>query len=255
MAIDPRSSEDAIRQKAAQRFGVSPDIHPDDHIWHFIRQHPNYPTLEAAVQNYFVDGATSAQKLSDIIRMHVAASASPLRVLEFASGYGMVTRHLARVPITIELTACDIHKEAIDFIQQRLNQHVVLSRSVPEEANFEQSFDVVFALSFFSHMPRSTFARWLKRLFDAVAIDGILVFTTHGLLSRRLFGDITLSEDGFWFMPSSEQGDLDPAEYGTSVTTPGYVVGEISRLSGASLAEYQRGFWWGHQDVYVVSRP
>jgi SAM-dependent methyltransferase len=247
---------DITRQDAARQFGVPPDVHPEDMIWRYLLNHPNYPKPGPAVRHYFADGAESARKLESIIREHLPsiASTKAVSILEFASGYGMVTRHLAKLPSKGKLVACDIHQEAVKFIEDRLEQLTILSRHLPEDVSFDQSFDVVFALSFFSHMPESTFSRWLTALFSAVSPGGILVFTTHGLASRVYFGDITISDNGFWFRPTSEQADLDPAEYGSSVTTPGYVVGQLARLRNASLAEFRRGFWWRHQDLYVVSR-
>jgi len=248
---------DALRHEAARQHGVYSGIHPEDMIWRFILHHRNYPTPEAAVRYYFADGAESASKLENIIREHLPALASDRKVtlLEFASGYGMVTRHLANLQSQARLVACDIHEQAAEFIGQELHQRAVTSQHIPENLIFDETFDVVFALSFFSHMPETTFTRWLQTLFAAVSPGGILVFTTHGLVSRTHFGDITLDEKGFWFRPSSEQADLDATEYGSSVTTPAFVVSALAHVTGASLAEFRRGYWWRHQDVYVVSRP
>jgi 2-polyprenyl-3-methyl-5-hydroxy-6-metoxy-1,4-benzoquinol methylase len=257
MCVDIDVDLETIRQETAREYGVPPEIHPDDMIWQFLLRHRNLPTPEAAVRHYFSNGAESALKLEGIVREHLSSVTSKRKVsiLEFASGYGMVTRHLASMPSKARLVACDIHEQAVEFIRDRLHQLAVMSRHLPEEASFDESFDVVFALSFFSHIPEVTFTRWLAALFAAVSPGGILVFTTHGLISRALFGDITISENGFWFRPQSEQSDLDPIEYGSTVTTPAYVVGQLAHLRGASLAEFRRGYWWRHQDLYVVGRP
>jgi SAM-dependent methyltransferase len=248
---------EAVRQKAARQYGVPADVHAEDMIWQYLLHHRVFPAPEAAARHYFSDGAESARKLESIVREHLPSPASngKVSILEFASGYGMVTRHLANLPTTAKLVACDIHPGAVEFIRERLKQLAVISRHIPEEASFEESFDVVFALSFFSHMPDISFKRWLKTLFAAVSPGGILVFTTHGLISRTYFGDINLGDNGFWFKPSSEQSDLDTAEYGSSVATPAYVVAQLAQVPGASLADFRRGFWWRHQDLYVVSRP
>src|SRR6266700_1572008 len=254
--MDPEDQIESLRQEIAHEYGVPPEIHSEDMIWRFLLNHRNHPTPEAALRHYFSDGAESARKLDSIVRNHLVdvASNRKVTILEFASGYGMVTRHLANLPSHQRLVACDIHQQAVDFIRGDLHQVAIMSRHVPEELNLGESFDVVFALSFFSHMPEVTFTRWLEALFAAVNPGGILVFTTHGLASQVHFGDIKINENGFWFRPSSEQADIDPNEYGSAVTTPAYVVGALARVTGASLAEFRRGYWWRHQDVYVVSR-
>jgi len=254
--VDLEVETKKVREDAAREFGVAPEIHADDMLWRFLLHHPAYPTAEAATRHYFANGAESARKLEMIIDEHLPVLASSHRVslLEFASGYGMVTRHLANVPSLAKLVACDIHPEAVEFIHDRLRQPALVSRHVPEELIFDESFDVVFALSFFSHMPEASFARWLSTLFSAVRLGGVMVFTTHGLISKALFGDLAIGENGFLFKPSSEQADLDPTEYGSSLATPAYVASQLARLPGSSLAEFRRGYWWQHQDLYIVTR-
>jgi SAM-dependent methyltransferase len=166
----------------------------------------------------------------------------------------MVSRHLPRAIPEVEVLSCDIHPAAVRFIRDELGGAAVLSEHEPEDVCFNEPFDAVFALSFFSHMPASSFGRWLAALYRAVRPGGVLAFTTHGLGSRAALGDPQIGEDGFWFMPSSEQSDLDGAEYGSSLSTPDYVIRELYRHVGGPLAEFRGSYWWQHQDLYVVAR-
>jgi SAM-dependent methyltransferase len=252
--VDPAELE-ALLSEGAQPYGVVPAVHEDDFMWRYIFQSRHLPTPESAVQYYLSDGAKSAQQLKDLIAQYVPSADSEGRysLLEFACGYGMVSRHVTSVLGNVDLTCCDIHDNAINFIRERLGEHAVLSAHVPEDVVFNDSFDVVFALSFFSHMPNSTFARWLATLFSAVKPGGILLFTTHGLISAERQG-VTIPENGFWFRSESEQKDLEASEYGTTLTTQSYVVDQLATLAGASLTDFRSGLWWGHQDLYVVTR-
>jgi len=72
-----------------------------------------------------------------------------------------------------------------------------VSRHVPEDLALGRTFDVVFALSFFSHVPEATFGRWLRALFAGVSEGGILIFTTHGLASQPNLGNPEIPESGF----------------------------------------------------------
>jgi hypothetical protein len=83
----------AIRVNA-ERFGVSAAIHPDDHIFNFVLNKSGF-TREAAIEDYFSDGARSAKQFLSLVSQHLKPSTRVPTVLEFASGYGMVTRHLA----------------------------------------------------------------------------------------------------------------------------------------------------------------
>jgi hypothetical protein len=68
-------------------------------------------------------------------------------------------------------------------------------------------------------------------------------------------GDPEIPENGFWFIPNSEQDDLDGAEYGSAISTPEFVIRELFHQVRAPLAEFRSSYWWGHQDLYVVAKP
>jgi SAM-dependent methyltransferase len=240
----------------ATQYSVAPDVHSDDLLWQFLTVHPSLPEPTQVADHYFRDGAESARKLGLILMDHLPAAAAglPYTLLEFASGYGMVTRHLPIALPKAEIVSCDIHSEAVEFIRHRLGSRAILSRHLPEELSLEREYDAVFALSFFSHMPERTFGRWLGALYRGVKPGGILVFTTHGLGTWPIFGSPVIPENGFWFKASSEQGDLDSEEYGSTISTPEFVRGELDRYTGAPILEFRNSYWWGHQDLYVVAR-
>ncbi len=246
----------AIRAVAAAKYSVAADVHPADLLWQFLSVHASLPEPTQVAAHYFGDGAESARKLALILqdRLPAAAADLPYSLLEFASGYGMVTRHLSVALPKARIVSCDIHPEAVEFIRQRLSLPAILSRHLPEELSLEQQYDAVFALSFFSHMPERTFGRWLGALYRAVKPGGILVFTTHGLGTWPIFGSPMIPENGFWFKASSEQGDLDSEEYGSTISTPEFVRRELDRHTGAPILEFRSSYWWGHQDLYVVAK-
>lgn len=241
-------------EEIAKRLGVRPDVHPADMIFRFLATHTGFPDAYQAIQYYFMDGQTSAARLRGLIEQWLPGR-SQGRILEFASGYGCVTRHLlARSSPGWEVTCADIHDEAVLFLQ-RLGGRAVPSTSKPESLRL-QPFDVVFALSFFSHMPDTSFARWLKALYETVLPGGLLIFTTHGYQSLPHLGNPQFNREGFWFKPESEQLDLPRQEYGMMAVTPSYACDRIKELPGIPrIAVFNEGLWWNHQDLWVVQRP
>jgi cyclopropane fatty-acyl-phospholipid synthase-like methyltransferase len=238
---------------AAGRFGVAPQVHPDDHIFRFLVQNTSrFKSVQDAIENYFSDGAESASRLLSILA-RLGYDALSIRLLEFASGYGMVTRHLLKKLPGQALTCCDIHQNAVRFLSDSLGVHSVASDSVPERAAPGNDFDCVFALSFFSHMPRSTWTRWVKALLAGLKPGGHLIFTTHGEKSRQYFGNPRIDPDGFWFSPQSEQKDLDTAEYGQTIVTREFVLKETLGLD-AEMVRAEEAAWWGHQDLYIMRK-
>ena len=251
-------TDDLVRSNlaAAEQQGVTPAIHPKDFIYWFCVQHvpPTESTAFPGIDYYFWDGARSATKLAEVAATLDYERGRPIKLLEFASGYGCVSRHLKTKP-EFDLVSCDIHPEAIDFLTGQIGVQALLSSRVPEQFSPAEKYDMVFALSFFSHMPRATWGRWLRALFATLNAPGYLVFTTHGgrqcdvkrLPPRSL-------ADGFWFAPSSEQKDLDTADYGDTIAMPNFVIGEIYRQTEGLLVSFRHAAWWDYQDVWIVKR-
>ncbi|MDD4735678.1 MAG: class I SAM-dependent methyltransferase [Kiritimatiellae bacterium] len=245
------------QEKAAEKWNVVPDVHAEDFIYQYVLGHPGFETKQAAIQCYYDDGANSAKRLRELLsgvcRLDVN---TPFDLFEFAAGYGCVSRHLKAAMPACNVLACDIHKQAVDFIRDVLGVDALLSDSCPEEMNTGgRLFKTVFALSFFSHMPKHTFSRWMKRLYEVLEPEGFLIFTTHGLESRRqYFGDCRYDAEGFHFRPLTEQKDLSLEEYGATAVHPAYVLKEAFRIPGLTLKFFQEGFWWEHQDVFVFQK-
>lgn len=240
----------------AAETGVISSIHADDLIFKFILDFPGFKTYEEAVRYYFYDGANSAGKLSSLLFSQLGLSRSAdASLLEFASGYGCVTRHLAKELAPINIVSCDIHEAACDFISSVIGVESILSAHNPEDLGVENnSYDAVFALSFFSHMPDRTWGRWLKVLFDKTKPGGYLIFTTHGMATWANIGKPAIPESGIWFAPTSEQKDLDVAEYGSTIVTPEYVRRAVSDVLHQDILYMSEAEWWGHQDLYVVKK-
>ena len=245
--------KDAIINSAI-RYGVSPEIHSEDFIFQFVVNHPQFQSQELAVDYYFQDGQKSCTKLISQIKEIFPESEKKIKLLEFASGYGCVTRHLAKHHGFIETMACDIHESAIDFLRNKLNVPVIQSKSIPEDLHLKDEYDVVFALSFFSHMPHRTWSRWLKKLYDLTAAGGCLIFTTHGLSSRINYGNPVIPDNGFWFAPQSEQKDLDTSEYGSTIVSLDFVTNAVKQNLTDTIWLYRHAYWWEHQDLYVIRK-
>lgn len=236
------------------------DVDSEDFLLLFLINNPSFALphgcLQEAVRLYFTGGRRSACQLDALLHELGPADLPSFTLLEFASGFGRVTRHLARAIPNAVVTACDIHPRAVDFITRRLGVPAIASDRVPEHFAPRATYDVVFVLSFFSHLPRETWGRWLKALYAVVASGGFLVFTTHGRVSaQKHLGDPELSPDGFWYGAESEQKDLDPADYGLSIVSRAFVDGQATAHLGVPVTRFDEGVWFQHQDQYVIAKP
>jgi hypothetical protein len=245
---DLLSSPEAAAMAAP--YGVCAAIHPHDFIYHHHRKNPQRGALEAAGAYYQV-GNDSATRLTQLLDRFMPAG--ELSIFEFAAGYGCVSRHLKGQP-RFAVTPCDIHVDAVAFMRDYLQLPAIGSSASPATFAMDRSFDVVFALSFFTHMPARTWLPWFDQLFSLVREEGVFIFTTHGYKPWRDVGAPAVDAEGFWFAPMSEQQDLATSEYGCTISLPYYVFNRIRAVPEASLVYYEPDYWGGHQDTWVVRR-
>jgi SAM-dependent methyltransferase len=243
-------------KEAGRTLDANPIVHPEDYMFSFIIKMGKTP--RQGVFDYFQGGDRTARMLAHLVRQCLAQRVeSAPTMLEFASGYGRMTRHLIRHLPEVELSCCDIHEQAVQFTRQVLGVRTVLSSSLPADLTLNETYDVISAISFFSHVPDSTFKYWLKALFDRLKLGGHLIFTTHGRsFMRRVAKDLYTTPEipacGFFFAPTSEQQDIDSSQYGAMFVTQEYVANQFMGLPADGL-HFQEGVWSG-QDLYVVQR-
>ena len=232
--------------------GLDCTISPQDDIFGFFAGHHS---SHNPLRDYLADGWRTLSELMLLLE----AVGQPLlgmpRVLEFASGHGRFTRHLVKALGPERVVVSDVVPDAVEFSCATFGVEGFASASVPEDVRWPGQYDLVFVLSLFSHLPRSTWARWLRVLYGAVAPGGVLVFTTHGLKAAR-FDSVALDEDGFFFAASSESNAIDAQEYGTTFTAPEFVLARIAETVGADRLVHQAPVhFWNHQDAYVLRKP
>jgi hypothetical protein len=238
--------------------GINPAISAKDFIYQFQLKRMGSDPLKGMSQYYRV-GRYSALLFKDevvpeILRLRVQRGypREITTLLDFASGYGAVARHFGQVLPELRITTCDIHGDAVEFNRSVLGLDSVRSSSDPTDLDVGK-YDVIIALSFFSHMPEDTFRRWLIALSEALTKGGALVFTTRGEVSHRNSpaGVVLDKQSGFGFRPISEQHDLDKAQYGLTVSFIRFVEAAVRDCVDMRLAVFREGIWWNHQDMYV----
>ena len=201
---------------------------------------------DAAVTNYF----QNALDQFALVR-HIASwrATRPRRMLDFASGYGRLTRLLVHEHLADEITVADILEGGMAFQAEQFGVRALLSRTDPAEFVAPERYDLIFVASLFTHLPPATFTTWLRRLAELLEPEGLLIFSVHG-------EDLTPDKpvvDGIRFESQSESRVLDVEEYGTTFVSEDYVRGQVAAI-GADWAcvRLPRALsdW---QDVYVIS--
>ncbi|WP_164548647.1 class I SAM-dependent methyltransferase [Mesorhizobium sp. M7D.F.Ca.US.005.01.1.1] len=216
-------------------------------LGHFLKMSP-----DGGLRHYFKSGFADAEQLMQAIEK-LNVDMDNLKILEFAAGYGRLTRHLHKL---CELTVSDIHPEAVEFVSKNFGCRAYVSSKDAEQLRISEQFNIVAVISLFSHLPDRTFGKWLSALYALVAPGGYLIFTTIGESARAINPQIPVpGSDGVAFEAISEQIDLDTQDYGNTTVHPHYVGFQIGRMPGARLVSYEAGPWWKYQDQYIVQKP
>jgi len=234
------------------------EIHPADEMYLYeLSLGGRGP--DAAAVSYFATGDAVCRTVEDAIRWRFGdARRLPLRLLDFASGHGRTTRFLIRRVPADSITVAEIEPTAVRFQEAAFGVRGVVSTTDPDDlvlgGEEAQTFDVVLACSFFSHLPAGRFERWLARLYGLLRPGGMLMFSVHGM---HLLPEAEADERaGIVFRAASESRRLDVAEYGTTYVSRAFVAAAANAVAGpdAPLLAFPHGLC-GFQDLYVLLRP
>ncbi|HXM70125.1 MAG TPA: methyltransferase domain-containing protein [Thermoanaerobaculia bacterium] len=228
--------------------GVSFDVHADDEMLHFFLYRLGYPA-ELAIATYLDSGRRIWKTFRQIISWRFGSPRACGRILDFASGYGRVTRHIVAEVPRESVWVADIYAEGVAFQKRAFGVHGIVSTSDPDGFHVETEFDCILVSSLFTHLPPARFSGWLRRLGAALAPGGMLLFSVHDL---SLWRDGPPPASDIAFVPMSESGSLSPQEYGTTWVSEEYVRSATkAALETCAVHRIPRGLA-NFQDLYVV---
>src|ERR1700742_3388588 len=101
-------------------------------------------------------------------------------VLEFGCGSARVLRHF-RVVSDLELTGADANPNPLDWNRRNLPGIKFQRNGLEPPLSFaDASFDLIYALSVFTHIPLELQGSWLQELGRVLRPGGYLLCTVHG---------------------------------------------------------------------------
>jgi SAM-dependent methyltransferase len=206
---------------------------------------------EQALFHYFRSGASIAASLEQILRWRFGEPAGIGKLLDFASGYGRVSRFLVREIPPQRVWAADVYAGGVRFQEERLGVHGIASTVQPERFSCAERFDAILVTSLFTHLPEERFRQWLRVLLGCLAPGGMLLFSTHS--PELLPPGVEMPAEGFCFRETSESRTLDTSDYGSTWVTEEFVSAALEQAAGpgVSLCSIARGLC-SFQDLHVV---
>ncbi len=206
---------------------------------------------EEATRRYYRNGRRIMDAVQDLIGEYRGGFDRLDSFLDFACGYGRLTRFLIQEMPPARIWVSDIDAAAVKFQIAKFGVNGIVSTTNPQDYHPQDRFDVILASSFFSHVPEKPFANWLQKLYSLLSDRGLLIFSVHDwtLFPGKMVG-------GIHFIPQSESQSLDGQEYGTTYVREAFVSKAIKQGVTRGEVNYQRrpqGLC-GHQDLYIIGK-
>jgi SAM-dependent methyltransferase len=124
-------------------------------------------------------GTLAADSIVGILSKNGIAVRDLGAILDFGCGCGRVIRHWAGTHAAIH--GCDYNRRSIRWCRRHLTFAAFEVNGLrPPLPYADERFDLVYALSVFTHLPEPLLSAWMSEIERVVKRGGYLVISTHG---------------------------------------------------------------------------
>jgi SAM-dependent methyltransferase len=129
---------------------------------------------------FLESGRLAAQSMREALQQSGARFEDADSILDFGCGCGRVLRNWGTLRETA-VAGSDLSGAAIDWCRENLPfARFETNALVPPLGFDDESFDLVYALSVFTHLPEAMQLEWMDELARVTRPGGHLIITTHG---------------------------------------------------------------------------
>jgi len=213
-----------------------------------------YQVAGTADMTWFLEaGARAAQSIRTTLSRNGLELEEFESILDFGCGCGRVVRHWAR--LHAQIVATDVNPRAITWCRRNLPFGRFIANDPAPPLAFEPgTFELVYALSVFTHLPAVMQRPWMEELLRVTARGGYVIFSTHGVRylpnlsseqqARFLAGKlVVLNEDA---AGTNRCGAYHPMAYVRDALTAGSIL--VDAIPEGALGN-------PYQDLYLLRKP
>ena len=177
-------------------------------------------------------------------------------ILDFGCGCGRILFWFADRSLSTHFYGTDVDREAIAWCHHNLHfASFSLNHPLPPLEYASEKFDLVYAISVFTHLNEDYQFRWLQELRRVIKFEGILLLTVHGYhfwknLPREEVNKI--EKAGFVFKTLNNWKGLFPDWYQTAYHTQKYILDQYSAYF--DILDYIPGGLNDHQDIVLLQK-
>lgn len=209
-------------------------------------------------ESFLKVGKICKQDMEAALQKIGASLGSFQHILDFGCGSGRVLRWLSDAATSARLYATDFDADAIAWCSNHLDfAEVSLNGPLPPLGYPSEMFDLVYAVSVFSHLREDYQFLWLSELRRIMKSGGIALITIMGqhCINQASPEYVALIEElGFFFTPPLESlQEVFPEWYGGAYHTKRYVYDRYVKYF--TILDYLPRGLNNHQDIVLLQKP
>lgn len=150
------------------------------------------------VEEYLQVGVRTASAILNFLGRSGYDLSQAKRILDFACGCGRTLNFLGgRLP-DCQIHGCDYDADLVDWCRRNLPSMSILTNpAMPPTELPDSAFDLIYSISFFTHIDEAAQMAWLEEWRRILKKDGLLLLSLHGpLLAQR--NGVRIPSHGFW---------------------------------------------------------
>ena len=141
----------------------------------------NLVTGNYIAQWYVDSGARAAQSVRETIEKSHFSMSGITAILDFGCGCGRVLRHWKPIAQRVQLHGTDYNSELTYWARKTVPFAQIMQNNLaPPLAYADNTFDLIYALSTFTHWTVELQKRWIREFTRILKPQGFLLLTTHG---------------------------------------------------------------------------
>ncbi len=143
-----------------------------------------------SIAAFLIGGDKAAQNIRDLLVKNNLKIEEQSSILDFGCGCGRVIRYWHSLP-NVNVHGSDYNPELINWCRKELKfAQFQTNQLEPPLAYPDESFDLIYALSVFTHLPEPLQFAWMQELCRVLKPKGHLLFSTHGEANFDLLTEI-----------------------------------------------------------------
>lgn len=139
-----------------------------------------YETYKLDYSGYYFGGMESAKRISSVIKKYKGTE--DIKILDWGCGIGRIIQHMDKYfGDSVGLYGSDYNLEYINWCKNNIKTaEFNRNRLFPPLLYENETFDVVYGISIFTHLSEELHELWFDELIRVLKKGGVLILTLHG---------------------------------------------------------------------------